>query len=228
MIPKIIHLTAKSEESLSWEEKHLIARMKRMLPGWECRFYGKAERDAMVREHFPQYWETYNAIKRGVVQADIARIMFLYLWGGFYFDTDYKILKDFDDSILAKKVILPWAGSYIGNAVLGSGPKAQIWLDYLQKIFSNPRLTQLEEKEIIPTTGPLALTEHYSAHREEYDYCYVPERNLFHPSARLIHVFLPAPHESYGKHLCFGSWMSNSLFGQLRIFLRRKVASVLW
>ena len=89
MIPQIIHQTAQTKH-LTWEERRLLRRAKKLMPDYEFRLYDDSDCLSLVEKHFPQYAEQFKRISRGVCKADVARLMFLYLYGGWYCDTDYK------------------------------------------------------------------------------------------------------------------------------------------
>lgn len=85
-----------------------------------------ADNEELVRKSFPQYLKLYLEIQRGVIKADIARYMYMAVYGGFYFDTDYKMLRRIDDSLLHYTCILPIsrmdnATFCLGNAVFWIG-----------------------------------------------------------------------------------------------------------
>lgn len=89
MIPKIIHQTAPTKK-ITWEEKTLLKRNKKILSDYEFKFYDDNDCRALMKQYFPQYYDAYNHISRGVCKADIARLVFMYAFGGWYCDTDYK------------------------------------------------------------------------------------------------------------------------------------------
>src|SRR5580692_3326018 len=106
MIPKIIHQTTPTK-TLSWEERRMIRRMRSVLSDWEYRLWDDADNERLVVRHFPRYLSRYRSIQRGVVRADIARCMYLYVFGGFYFDTDYKIIAPIDAQTMSAPCVLP-------------------------------------------------------------------------------------------------------------------------
>ena len=88
MIPKIIHQTARTKD-ISWEENVLVRRMQNKLKGWTYMFHDDDDNDRLVKTYFPEYYNVFSSISKGVAKADIARLIYLYVYGGFYFDTDY-------------------------------------------------------------------------------------------------------------------------------------------
>ncbi|MCW2039066.1 hypothetical protein FHR67_004001 [Xanthomonas arboricola] len=72
MIPHQFHLTAPSKQLL-WEERRIQARLQRLLPGWTCNVWDDADNSALMRSAFPELADRFEAIRFGVMKADIAR-----------------------------------------------------------------------------------------------------------------------------------------------------------
>ena len=144
----------------------MVRRMRSVLHDWEYRLWDDADNERLVAAHFPRYLHRYRRIERGVVRADIARCMYLAVHGGFYFDTDYKILAPIDNQFLVSACVLPISRGAIenlvelrlGNAVMGSQPGYPFWTDFLSSLFAGDALDALAENKIEKTTGPEGLT----------------------------------------------------------------------
>ena len=52
-------------------------------------FHDDNDNEQLVMKYFPQYLEKYRVIPKGVAKADISRLIYMYVYGGFYFDTDH-------------------------------------------------------------------------------------------------------------------------------------------
>lgn len=225
MIPKIIHQTAK-EKRLTWEENQLVNHLKKVLKEWEYHLWDDKENEQIVKEHFPQFLDKYKHIKRGVAKADIARYMYMYVYGGFYFDTDYKVLKEIPSSILKKKCILPISRTNfrIGNAILASEPNHAFWLDLLNDIFNDEELFKLEECRVEDVTGPIKVTNFYLKNKEKYNDLYLAEKPVFHPQLKYKGTIPMIKKETLGVHFCWGCWRSkNNLLEALITLSRRKI-----
>jgi mannosyltransferase OCH1-like enzyme len=201
-----------------------------MMPGWEYRFWTNVEVAPLVTDHFPMYAEVFNRIKLGVLKADIARYMFLSVYGGFYFDTDYKMLRPVDDDTLAHGCILPiarnsGASARLGNAVMASAPRHPFWTDFLAHIFSNADLANLPESKVEEVTGPDGLTAFYFSHCHLYNDIYLPERSMFHPPHSLRGFASQVQPETVGIHLSWGSWRTKNPLAAMFQLSRRKLTS---
>lgn len=227
MIPRIIHQTARK---LSPEEFRLAHRMRALLPGWEYRVWSDEDNEALVRDRFPQHLSSFRSIKRGVVKADIARYIYMFAFGGFYFDTDYKLLHAIDQSLLEHSCVLPISrnsGSVfrLGNAVLGSEPNHPFWLALISGIFGETELSDLAESKVEKATGPEGLTSFYLATREHFPDIFLPPREVFHPPITHMGLAFQKNATTVGAHLCWGSWRTKGLLGSLRRVAVRKITS---
>jgi mannosyltransferase OCH1-like enzyme len=228
MIPRIIHQTSRG---LTPEEVRLAHRMRTLLPTWEYRIWNDQENETLVREQFPQHLSTFRSIKRGVVKADIARYMYMFAHGGFYFDTDYKLLHPIDERMLAHSCVLPISRNSdslfrLGNAVFGSEPNHPFWKDFVERIFSHVQLSDLAEADVEKTTGPDGLTNFYLERSVLYSDVFLPPREVFHPPTSHLGFSFQRGTATVGVHLCWGSWRKKSPFRSLGRVAIRKLTSI--
>jgi mannosyltransferase OCH1-like enzyme len=232
VIPKIIHQTARTK-SLSPEENRLRRRAKKLMPDWEMRLWDDRDNLQLMERHLPQFSVRFENIKRGVVKADIARCLYMYAFGGFYLDTDYKLLRSIPDELLRNKCILPASrdadplnpGFRIGNAILASEPGQEFWKCFVAEIFADSNLDDLPEGLVESITGPEGLTAFYLRHREFHSSLYIAEKWLFHPRITWHGISHDRAFPSYGAHLCWGSWRSKRLLPKVKTLLVRKLSS---
>jgi mannosyltransferase OCH1-like enzyme len=228
MIPKIIHQTAKTK-AISWEERRLVDRMKRKLPDWKYMFHDDNDNEQLVKKYFPNFLEKYRAIPRGVAKADISRLIYMYVYGGFYFDTDYKLYQEIPEWMLEKKQLLMESredpSEYkLGNAILASEPGGSFYKGFIEHIFESDELNHLKENRVELVTGPEALTNYYMQHKDLYENCVsIIPRMYFHTPSTCHGLIIKREKESIGAHLCWGSWRSGSLVKRIFIFIQRKI-----
>lgn len=72
----------------SWKKNH---------PMWEYVLWNEEMGDALIRLHYPQYYDVYKDVKYPIMKIDILRYCILDKYGGMYADIDYKCLTNFDD-----------------------------------------------------------------------------------------------------------------------------------
>lgn len=232
-IPQIIHQTAPTKD-LTWEERRLSVRLLTTLRGWQYHLWDDNDNERFVAGHFPQYVEQYRRINRGVVKADLARYMYLYVRGGFYFDTDYKLLATIGEDILSHSCVLPVsrgdAGNpstmRLGNAVMGSVPRHAFWSDFLRELFNTGKLENVVEDRVEKTTGPEGLTDFFLSHREKYADVFLAPRSMFHPPLTGGYFSYQSSSDTIGAHLCWGSWRTKNVLRLARNIFTRKLTAL--
>lgn len=238
MIPRIIHQTAGGD--LTWEERRMTRRLRRMLPGWTYRLWDDADNSRLMAEHFPDYAARYEQIRFGVAKADVARYAYMSVHGGFYFDTDYRLLQPIDDPVLREPCVIPLEDNLLGpdamppgyaalgNAVIGSTRGHPFWAALIAFIFDVKRAHEMTDRsEVISCTGPAAVTEFYIQNRARFADIVLPPKNAFQPGISLFSLRSSADARTYGIHLHWGSWRGRAPSVALRILLRRKLNALL-
>ncbi|KAL5333375.1 nucleotide-diphospho-sugar transferase [Aspergillus crustosus] len=106
-IPKIIHQTwFPAGSNMSESAKGWVETVKRFHPDWEYVLWDDESNDALVREHFPWFWETYRELPKEINRADMARNFYMYLFGGMYADVDTEALRPVDTLFFSHDVAL--------------------------------------------------------------------------------------------------------------------------
>ncbi|KAI9374223.1 triose-phosphate transporter family-domain-containing protein [Aspergillus egyptiacus] len=106
-IPKIIHQTwfpagsNMSESAAGWVET-----MKKHHPDWEYVLWDDESDEALVREYFPWFLETYRSLPQEINRADMARNFYMFLFGGMYADVDTEALRSVNSLFAAHDVTL--------------------------------------------------------------------------------------------------------------------------
>lgn len=235
MIPKIIHQTARSAD-LSWEERQMTRRLRRILRGWDYHFWDDDANAALMRAHFPHHYDRYAAIRFGVAKSDIARYAYLHIHGGWYFDTDYKLLRSIDDTMLGERCVVPLehgngqvrSAMQLGNAVMGSEAGNDFWTGLIDFIFAERHPEAIVDRaDIIAATGPRAMSDYYRIHHDRHSDLLLPKKNVFQPDIALFALRTSATRDTYGIHLHWGSWRGRNPFVAARIMLRRKLNGLL-
>jgi len=234
MVPSIFHLTAPTKQ-LTWEERRIEARLRKLLVGWKGNLWDDADNSALMAKAFPQYAARYEAIRFGVMKADIARYAYMHAYGGFYFDTDYKLFKPISGELMQQKCILPIeegtvgsADFKLGNAVFGSMKGHPLWAAFIDHIFTQHAPEKLEDHRGIPDmSGPQGLTLFYKAHQSRFTDLAFPSRNEFHPDRAWGGISHHGGEQAFGSHLCWASWRGKSPRKAVTNYIRRKVSAPL-
>lgn len=64
---------------------------------WSYKFWDKEKCLDLVKKEFPQYFEAFQSIKKGVIKYDCVRAMILYVDGGLYVDLDTYLTQDLNE-----------------------------------------------------------------------------------------------------------------------------------
>lgn len=232
MIPKIFHLTAPTK-TLSWEERRIERRLRKILHSWRGHLWDDTDNSQLMRSAFPDVADTFEAIPFGVLKADIARCAFMSVYGGFYFDTDYKLIKPISPKLLEARCVLPIEEGHvgspdfkIGNAVFASEPNYPLWADFIRFIFATYDVVNLKDhRDITAISGPRGLTTFYQLHGHKYPDIVFPDRNKFHPDRSWFGLAHKGGSVTYGSHLCWASWRGKTLVHATTNFVRRKITA---
>jgi inositol phosphorylceramide mannosyltransferase catalytic subunit len=95
-IPHIIHQSWKVDEIPSIFQKW-SGEWRRKHPDWKYILWTDEENMRLARKHFPWTAEMFANLERNIQRADIARCMYLYLYGGVYSDLDSEPMRPMDE-----------------------------------------------------------------------------------------------------------------------------------
>ena len=117
----------------------------------------------LIRGALPWLLHTYESMPADIYKADLARYVYMYVYGGVYVDLDFECIRPFDDVLHNKTVALAYdvrkdnAGGDIGNAFLASAPGHPFWIYLITSIVQAAGdLGNL--RDAVHVTGPVAIT----------------------------------------------------------------------
>jgi len=160
--PRNIFQTWKTENvPEQWKEGQQSVIQKN--PNWKYTLLTDSDNDSIVKEYFPDFYQTFKSFKYPIQKADAVRYCVLYLYGGIYLDLDYICNKSFDDIKLTKEVGLIHSSTTnysFTNSFLVSQPKSQFWLKCIEEMKKPlPFYKSLTKHfEIMNSTGPGLIT----------------------------------------------------------------------
>ena len=102
-VPKIIHQTWESWDSIVEPCHDVIERMKARNPDFEYRFYSADDRKQVVEHYSARALKAYESLKIPAMQADLFRYCVLYLHGGVYLDIKSEVTEHLSDLIAQHK-----------------------------------------------------------------------------------------------------------------------------
>src|SRR6516162_7043792 len=174
MIPRILH---QSSKYFTWEERRLARRAQALMPKWTYHAWTDEDNLALVEKICSGYVKEYARLPNGSVRADIARYLYMYHYGGIYFDTDFRFFQPINEELLSHLCILGvededapelGGGPKLGNAFIGSQPGLALWTELIDSIFTRFRKGE-HCNDGWYLSGPYALNtflRNYRQHRE--------------------------------------------------------------
>lgn len=216
MIPKIIHYCWFSGEAKPEFIQSCIQTWKDKCPEWEIREWGK---DSFDFNSIPFVRDAYKAKKWAFV-ADYVRFYALYVYGGFYLDSDVKLLKPLDSSLLSYAFITSheyYAQKYkllaptevtgegipyhpdrllecmaIQAAIMGAQAGTPYLKDVLDYYAGMSFYDETNEGKFI-NTERLVIGKHITKLLEKYGYRYVNKDQLLSENMRIFESSVFAP-----------------------------------
>lgn len=229
MIPKILHQCSKS---YVWEERKLTRRARELMPDFLYHAWTDESNLQLVKENIPQYLDEFSKMPHGVIRVDIARCLYMHVYGGIYFDTDYVFYKPLDEFFLAKKCVLAveeincksTGGGYkLGNAFIASEPGFPLWMKFIDSIFSRYRAG---ETNILFLSGPHSLTVFLQGNPDLNQDITILPSHIIYPEFAMAKLTAKRDFDTIGAHLCWGSWRGKPPIQYLRSRLRRWISAV--
>lgn len=240
MIPKIIHQTVKQKPA-TWEENRISRRNRKLLPTWEHHLHDDHDNQNLIDKHYPAYAEKFRSISAGVMKADIARLAYLVVYGGFYLDTDYKLLRSLDESLLHFDCVLGLergalnkiSGHYefsqdfkIGNAFFGARPNHPLFSGMLTRVLESVTSQKYFDLELMKISGPHGLTSFITENKQLLDGAFIGDSEVFFPDFAWKGLLPKRTSDTYGIHLCWGSWRSYRKLKDYKNKIRRLATAI--
>jgi len=133
-----------------------------MNPNWKYTLLTDIDNDTIVKNNFPDFYQTFISFKYPIQRADAIRYCVLYLYGGIYLDLDYICNKTFDNLILNKEVGLIKSTNthnIFTNSFLVSQKSSEFWLKCIEQMKQPlPFYKKITKHfEIMNNTGPFLI-----------------------------------------------------------------------
>lgn len=210
-IPKIIHWCWLGDDPYPENVKECLASWAAKLPDWEVRLWGKE-----CLEEIDEAWvhEAYEA-KVYAHASDYIRLYAVYKYGGFYFDSDVEVLRDFSPLLVNSYVFGKENTS--GNveaatfgAVAGSPQIKRVMNWYHGRHFKNADGSynyQMTMPAIIQHCfGKTKRIESVEEFDETCPLVQVFPASFFSPMDYVFHKMTDLTDETYSIHRFFQSW----------------------
>ena len=93
-IPKIIHQSYKSADTLPEQWAQTPTRWKELHPDYEYKFWSDYDNRELIATHYAWFLPVYDSYRHAIQRADAARYFCVLHYGGFYADLDILPLRD--------------------------------------------------------------------------------------------------------------------------------------
>jgi hypothetical protein len=231
MIPKIFH---QSSKYFTWAERRLAKKAQTFMPEWTYHAWTDEDNLALVEKIFPGNVKDYVRLPHGGSKVDIARYLYMYQYGGIYFDTDFRFFRAINEDLLSSHCILgveqqydPYVtgGPKLGNSFIGSTRGLPLWTEFVDSIFTRFRKGDIHPDAVF-LSGPHALTAFLRSHNYEKLVTILPRNVLYPPLIKFNLTGVRDP-ETIGVHLCWSTWRGRSLPVKVRNGTRRILCALM-
>lgn len=228
-IPKIFHQMWLSKDGSNVDQpskdsyRQNIKDLKRLNPDFEYRWWNNREVEKLFNHPtMKKYKEDFELLTPHICKCDFARYMLLYLYGGVYFDLDFKFYKAFPENLLDNELLLfhepdfpknypmgdyslkKWTGCdrILANNILATAPGNDFWLTLMDEVvkmakrFRDEGVNLIRAKDVICITGPEILT------RTAYNHAVIHDESEWHFEADRRLFFGPLS----SKSIAFNDW----------------------
>ena len=159
-IPQVLYRTGNSKLISSHEFQKVLNHTIQNNPEYLQFYFNHYERELFIKQYFPEYYDDYMSLIPGAYQADVFRLLILYIHGGIYNDIGNTYLKPIDTIINHKidELILcvDIDTNQISNTFIASYPKHPIIKNMINLVFYNIK-NKLYGCNNLDITGPKTL-----------------------------------------------------------------------
>jgi Glycosyltransferase sugar-binding region containing DXD motif len=231
MIPKIFH---QSSKDFTWEERRLARRAQALMPEWEYHLWTDEDNLSLVKEIFPSAVPEYLKFPHGGARSDVARYLYMYQYGGIYFDTDFRFCQPINEDLLSNLCILGieeedafelGGGPKLGNAFIGSQRGLALWPELVDSIFTRFRKGEHCDDGWY-LSGPYALNTFLRHHKQYKEMVTMLPRTSLYPKLIKFNLTGARGPDTIGVHLCWSSWVSMSLPHKIKNRTRRILSAL--
>lgn len=211
-----IHQTAKTEESLTFQDRRYSQSWKRLHPDYKYILWTDEKLEELIKEYYPEWLNIWKTLPYGVQRGDVGRMMVLYQYGGIYCDTDTIAFQTFPISKneYLKLHVGRQSTVHLEMAIMFAPKKHGFFLHHLKQVEKSLKRWNWM-KDFMPslyihlTTGPFQFT------RSVHDYLQT------HPASIKIYTYKDFYSSVYMTHLANGTWFWSNpkMWGSIIVFV---------
>jgi mannosyltransferase OCH1-like enzyme len=217
-IPPIIHLLAK-DKNVTGVYKRFYDGIKQLHPHWDVRVYDDKDITKFIGTYFSEFRNSFNTYPYNIQRLDLARVLLIYKYGGFYMDMDIHCKRPLDELrshgiifaieklLTAQEMKLPYHKypERIANYMFGSIEGHPFLYSFAEHITRNASFLINDENDILESTGPGVLTNFYHENKFDYGDIFLLKNEHYHCEKRCS--VQPSCHfGNYAAHVHLGSW----------------------
>ena len=201
-IPKVIFQTWKSRTIIPLNYRYWRSTISSRHPDWQVLLWDDFDNRAFVERFFPWLLGRYSRYPREIFRVDLVRILFLYMYGGFYLDMDVECQDSLERYSHLSGVVLGRMGSdrsfehSIPNAMMASTPHQIFWL--LALTLAIERLDAVDEA-VLGSSKPEWLTGPVLMRDAVLLYEVMSPQELWKRCAQVLKKIDSLPEARYGK-----------------------------
>jgi inositol phosphorylceramide mannosyltransferase catalytic subunit len=211
-------------------------------PHWEHRIYDDAEIRNTITDRSPQWLSTFEALPKAIQRADFFRYLVVFLDGGLYADIDMISYRPCDKLLEGSTCVLgieirldkrsqealgysqPWQ---LANFIFAAAPGHPFLGALLEEIARMATTPIHNDDSVQETTGPRMLTRVANSMLPKHNSStkILPQINWNPPW--ILPRIGPFAANIYARHVCFGTWRTESLLRRrFELGLRRLTAAI--
>ena len=164
-IPFIFHRSWK-KETVPKAYDPLISNCNKTHPNWHYLLWTDTDNWEFIRRSYPEYLYIYQRFQKNIERADFTRYLYMYHYGGLYVDLDVDCLKNSEELIKDKIIVLGKMGAdfphNIPNAIMYSRRNHPFWLFVINLV----TIKMHQDLGTEATTGPVVLKDAYELFRK--------------------------------------------------------------
>ncbi|KAE9367734.1 glycosyltransferase family 32 protein [Stipitochalara longipes BDJ] len=155
VIPKIIHQTYKTEDSIPEHWRVGQQAVKELHPNWEYKFWTDVDAHSFISTHYPAFLPIYDSYSHPIQRVDALRYFLLYHYGGIYLDLDLAPYRSFTPLLQFPAFACLTAPTGISNDILGSVPQHPFYKLVIENLEEYDRNWLSGYITVMYSTGPL-------------------------------------------------------------------------
>lgn len=186
-IPNIIHQTAPADSS-KWHPlwKRCQQSWKTHFADFEYRFWSDEDIDALIYNHYPQFWSMYSSFPAHIMKIDFVRFAMLHQHGGIYADMDYYCYQNFYDELSDSTYVVenPYGNDPIENSLMCSIKGSEFFMKCMELSLERYQYTKKTNPDMLENVGVISKDKKFGLLLRPYIVFYITGTQLISSAYR--------------------------------------------